>query len=211
MERALFEKLYNKSIEEIAKNLCEKHKEKGFRYVRNFEGVYEAFLNQWHYLRWLLKNETCSTESLTQEAAAQTLLDDHKTGAAITAAISQVRIVVNENIKDEHHTYDIHNSNRLNEQVAILCGISYLISNMLEDPKHLKVNDSDAFEILWPDTCDRTPSNGGNKYLDSLIRGVYYSSISSRTDPILLAHIYFLIEQYHRKSVELEQLKLANA
>jgi len=221
MERALFEEIYTGSVEVIAKKLCEEHKAEGFRYVKNFEGVYEAYLNQWHYLRWLLKGKTGKIEDLTQEAS-KTLLDGHKTAACITTALAKMRLVVNDRLDDEMYSYSIHSkkdSKRLNEQVAVLCGISYLIGDMLNKPGNLKVNDELPFEMIWPKTDhdvasegtereDAGEAKGSNHYLDSLVRGVYYSGVSAHTDPILLANIYFLIEQYHRKSVELEREKL---
>jgi len=212
MERKEFQKFYDDSIRIIAATLCDKHKSEGFDYIQNFESLYEAYLNQWYYLRMLLKGTDDLHEDGSRIEDDKTLLDGHKSAAAITTAISQVRVIYNHNIKDtKRHPYSIHTSYRINEQLAILCGLHYLYGYMFEKskkaPDELKIDLNHDFEMIWPITDYGTPQEP-NHYLDSLIRGIYYSNLGSNANPILLAHIYFLIEQYHRKSIKLEQLKI---
>jgi len=215
MKREHFETYYNGSIEVIAKRLCEANTDQGFSYVRNLDGVYEAYLNQWHYMRHMLKNELMRNSDDIGNVKSIEQLDGHKLAACITVALTQVRLITNANVQDDDYTYSIHSSNRLNEQMAVLCGIGYLVGYMIEKESNktslvdIGANDNGEVEIIWPETDYNTPENP-NHYIDSLIRGVYYSSVGSHTDPILLAHIYFFIEQYHRKSVELNRKMLEN-
>jgi len=133
-------------------------------------------------------------------------LDGHKAAACITVALTQVRIITNNKIDDTRESsYNLHESHRLNEQVAVLCGINYLLRYMINKPSQEKTQifSYDDFKIEWPKT-DYDTEEKPNHYLDSLIRGVFYSSLGSKVDPMLLANIYFLIEQYHRKSVEIK-------
>lgn len=206
MKREQFEQFYDDSVERYAAILCEHHRKDGFKYVRNLNGAYETYLNLWHHMRWLLKNQSGSTSDMSKHDIENSLLDGHKTAACITVAVAQVRLIVNDTLDDADCNYSIHESNRLNEQLAVLSGVAYLIGEMIEktgDTKNLRVNKDDEFELIWPQTDYDNPPEAPNHYLDSLIRGVFYSGVSSHTDPMLLANIYFLIEQYHRKSVEL--------
>lgn len=198
MHRQLFEKFYKESVEKIAKQIVSDNQ--GFSYRCNLDGVYEEYLNQRTALRYLVK----STSVLNKENGSL-LLDGHKVSSCITCAITKVRLIVNEHIDDtEKSMYSLNKSNRLNEQLAVLSGLSCLLAYMIEDKECLYVDEADKIELTFPQT--KYPKR--SEYLDSLVRGLYYSNLLSNINPLLLSHIYFMIEQYHRKSVELEKMKI---
>ncbi|MCL2220797.1 MAG: hypothetical protein FWC20_00550 [Oscillospiraceae bacterium] len=199
LDRKEFDKFYNCVIEPFAKSLQIEYADEGFLYVENRDGVFEAFLNQWSYIRLLIKNDNGYDEDGAKSENDETLLDGHKTAACITTALAQVRIITNSKV--DHPPFSIHTSPRLNEQVAVLCGLSYLHSFMLEKRKkeHREAGEEDLcdnFNIVFPKTSH---SSKENHYIESLIRGIYYSSLGRGVDSILLAHIYFYIEQYHNQ------------
>ena len=199
MHRQLFEKFYNETIEKIAIQVVNDNKD--FTYNPNLDGVYEEYLNQRTALRYLVKSN-----SVKNQDKNSFLLDGHKIAACITCSLIKVRIIVSARVNDtEENMYSLDKSNRLNEQVAVLCGLSCLLAYMIEDKKHLyscKSSDSEI-ALIFPETKYAKRST----YLDSLVRGLYYSNLLSNINPLLVSHIYFMIEEYHRKCVELEEIK----
>lgn len=201
MQRQSFEKFYARTIETIANELVKQNKE--FSYCSNLDGVYEEYLNQRTALRYLIKSKSMhdnETESL--------LLDGHKVSACITCAITKVRLITCNKIDDaEEHMYSLSESNRMNEQLAVLCGLSCLLSYMKADDTNLCLNSEDGKRVdLW---FPETKYNKRSLYLDSLVRGLYYSNLLSTINPLLLSHIFFMVEQYHRKCIEFENYKNA--
>lgn len=199
MRRKLFEKFYSDTIEKIATQVVAHNK--GFSYKSNLDGVYEEYLNQKTALRYLVKSH-----SITSKDKNALLLDGHKVAACITCALVKVRVIANEHVDDtEDEGYALDKSNRLNEQVALLSGLSCLLAYMIEDKVSLTVNETtpNKIELIFPDTKYQDRS----AYLDSLVRGLYYSNLLSNINPLLLSHIFFMIEMYHRKCIELEKVK----
>lgn len=199
MLRQLFESFYKGNIEKIARQIVEKNT--GFSYHENLDGVYEEYLNQRTALRYLIKSNITTDNETTS-----ILLDGHKVAACITCALIKVRLITNERVDDsENDAYSLEKSNRLNEQIALLCGLSCLVEYMFEDKKYLYPQSQvdNKITLLLPETKYQDRST----YLDSLVRGLYYSNLLSTINPLLLSHIFFMIEQYHRKCVELEDFK----
>lgn len=199
MLRQLFESFYKGNIEKIARQIVEKNT--GFSYHENLDGVYEEYLNQRTALRYLIKSNITTDNETTS-----ILLDGHKVAACITCALIKVRLITNERVDDsENDAYSLEKSNRLNEQIALLCGLSCLVEYMFEDKKYLYPQSQvdNKITLLLPETKYQDRST----YLDSLVRGLYYSNLLSTINPLLLSHIFFMIEQYHRKCVEFEDFK----
>lgn len=199
MLRQLFESFYKGNIEKIARQIVEKNT--GFSYHENLDGVYEEYLNQRTALRYLIKSNITTDNETTS-----ILLDGHKVAACITCALIKVRLITNERVDDsENNAYSLEKSNRLNEQVALLCGLSCLVEYMFEDKKYLYPQSQVDNEITLQ--LPETKYQDRSTYLDSLVRGLYYSNLLSTINPLLLSHIFFIIEQYHRKCVEFEDFK----
>uniref|UniRef100_UPI00405697D9 hypothetical protein n=1 Tax=Acetatifactor sp. TaxID=1872090 RepID=UPI00405697D9 len=199
MQKQLFESFYNGNVEKIIKQVLSKNP--SFSYVRNLEGVYEEYLNQKTALRYLIKNNTDA-----DKAKDSVLLDGHKVSACLTCAIIKARLVVNNDVDDDEGSpYSLDDSTRMNEQIALFSGLSCLMEYMIEDKEFLSVDpqEKNTIDLFFPET--KYPER--STYLDSLIRGLYYSNLLSSINPLLMAHIYFMIEQYHRKCVELEIVK----
>lgn len=196
MVRSLFESFYCGNIEQIAHRLVEKNR--NFTYIQNVDGVYEEYLNQKTLLRAIIKSGD-NQDSI--------LLDGHKVSACITCAIIKVRLLTNKSIDDDmkNNPYTLDKAFRMNEQLALLSGLSCLFEYMAENKQNLYSDDSNmsSTSLILPKTGYETRST----YLDSLVRGLYYSNIFSNINPLLLSNIFFLIESFHRQSIELDKLR----
>lgn len=199
MQKELFRNFYEGVIEAIAKQVVSNNE--GFTYTRNLEGVYEEYLNQKTALKYLIKSDV-----VAKDDKKKILLDGHKVAACITNAIIRVRLVTSCETDDlDSDMFALDSSNRLNEQVALLCGLNCLLEYMSEEKEYLYSDDRDhtKTQLIFPKTRYEDLSG----YLDSLVRGLYYSNVISNINPLLLSHIFFMIEQYHRKCVELQEYK----
>lgn len=201
MIRTLFESFYNGNVDIIAKQIIKNNSD--FSYNRNLDGVYEEYLNQKTFLRTLIKNSDIDD----MENNTHILLDGHKVSACITCAIIKVRLITNNHIEDDfdNNKYVLDKTFRLNEQVALLSGLSCLLEYMADNKKNLYIDESDNTKtrLIFPETSYEERSS----YLDSLIRALHYSNVFSTVNPLLLSNIFFLIEKYHRQSIELARLK----
>lgn len=202
MQKALFEQFYVKSIDTIAQELVSSNPE--FSYHSNQNGIYEEYLNQRTMLKMLLKNDQGSNTS-----ADAALLDGHKVAACITCAIIKVRLITSNDLEDneDRQRYSLEKASRMNEQLALLSGLSCMIAFMLDDKKNLSITplkSGEKLNLCLPETFYPKRSD----YLSSLVRALYYTNTFSSINVLLLANIYFMIETYHRKSVEMELLKI---
>lgn len=198
MQRRLFDSFYKGNIEKIAKEIASNNE--GIEYVPNLNGAYEEYLNQKTALKRLIKgfNE--------QKDDFEILLDGHKVAACITCAVARVRLLVDISCDDtSENNYTLDTSNRLNEQLAVLSGLSCLLEYMKADDEFLcpEGTNTSATNFIFP----KTNYEDRSRYIDSLIRGLYYSNIVSNVNPLLVAHIFFMVEKYHRKCVEFEDFK----
>lgn len=188
MIRDLFESFYVGNVDVIAKRVIKDNTE--FSYNRNLVGVYEEYLNQKTLLRTLIKNSDINAI----EDKKHILLDGHKVSACITCAVIKVRLITNSHIEDDINgdRYVLDKSFRLNEQVALLSGLSCLLEFMADDKDNLYVNENDTSrtQLFFPETSYEDRSS----YFDSLIRALHYSNIFSNINPLLLSHIFFLLK-----------------
>ena len=197
MKRQLFIKFYTDNIEYIATKLADANSNSGFYYEANLDGVYEEYLNQKSLLKALIK------EGDTQD---RSLLDGHKIAACLTCSIIKVRLIRNNTIDDDADSsreYTFSKAPRLNEQLAVLSGLSCVAEFMATNSMNLRQGNSDKATLILPDTFYPERST----YLDSLIRALYYSNIYATINPLLLSNIYFLIDRNHRNEVELRELR----
>lgn len=196
MLRSLFTSFYCGNVEPIAHRLVETNSD--FMYVPNMDGVYEEYLNQKTLLRAIIKSGD-NQDSI--------LLDGHKVSACITCAVIKVRLIINKSIDDNmnNNPYTLDKAFRMNEQLALLSGLSCLFEYMAENKQNLYSDDNNtsSTSLILPKTGYETRST----YLDSLVRGLYYSNVFSNINPLLLSNIFFLIESYHRQSIELNKLR----
>jgi hypothetical protein len=131
------------------------------------------------------------------------LLDGHKVSACITAAIIKTRIINSKLLEDsDDNEFTLLNSNRMNEQVAMLSGISCLLEYMADDRENLCLPTEDKVVLRLP----KTKYEDRSSYLDSIIRALYYTNLTNGMSTLLLSNIFFFIERYHRKCIESELL-----
>ena len=180
MKREVFEEFFNKTIRTLAKGICDQHKE--FSFTDNFDGLFEEYLTQKTLLKMLVKN---MDDSSSEERSR---LDRHKVAACITVSIMKTRLLHSNNL-DEDNDYSLLEASRMNEQLAFLCGLNVIISYMVKtDPKTSAIKD-----FKFPPTRYQDES----EFIDSIIRGLYYSNASSGFPTLLLSNIFFLLEEYH--------------
>lgn len=201
MQRALFKSFYTENIEVIANDLVEAMV--GLSYHPNVEGLYEEYLNQKTMLKMLLKKDQDSNGT----SADASLLDGHKIAACMTCAIVKVRLITCDNLEDKEQdrAYSLEKASRSNEQLALLSGLSCVVAFMLDDKQNLipSFSNSRKINLYLPDTYYPERSD----YLSSLTRALYYTNTYSCINPLLMANIYFLLDRYHRQSVELKELR----
>lgn len=210
MERKLFEDFYCATVDVLANRIVSyekkqtKNNQTRVEYHRNLDGVYEEYLNQRTLLRTVIKNS-----KLDAADEGEILLDGHKVAACLTCAIIKVRLLTSPQICDggvkEDGAYKLDRAYRRNEQLALLCGLSCLFGFMAERPEHLYVdtNNHTKTDIIFPETFYPERSS----YLDSLVRALFYSNTFSNINPLLLSHIYYQIDAFHRKCVEFKEYK----
>jgi len=209
MERLLFESFYRGNIEVIARELCAAHE--GFVYRENLDGVFEEYLIQRELLRSLLKKRASLKDIADSKdednSKSELLLDGHKVSACITASIIKVRIVGNKHVNDQtEEPYNLIDSSRMNEQVALFSGLSCLLEFMANNQENLQLPQEELIHLRFPKTYYEERSG----YLDSLVRALYFANVMNGVNTLLLAHVFFFIDKYHRQSVELDALKLIN-
>jgi len=209
MEKKVFKIFYDNTIIPLRDMMCNEE----FKSVDNFEGVYEEYQNQKTLLKLLLKNEDKENPDDINNK-----LDRHKISACISVAILKTRLIYDINADDnenEKREYFLYNSNRMNEQLAFYCGMSNLIAFMADESE----NDEDIKDIKnfhLPKTSYNADRLGRDKkkigdlkqnYIDSIIRGLYYTNTMSGVQTLLLSNIFFLLEAYHKQACELNKIK----
>lgn len=122
------------------------------------------------------------------------LLDRHKVCAALC-----VSLLYSNPIYSKDDTFDDIQTNlgkgvKLNEQLAIASSLCLLRSfielecDKSQNPSYF--NDNNFFEFP-------SPHQGDEPYADALVRTVFFARLCGQLNLYLLAHIFFLIEQYH--------------
>jgi hypothetical protein len=188
MTQAEFDTFYQKSIVRNAKKICDLYKKAGI--VLGFQEIdsrslHDAYINQ----RNGLKNLVGSNKGDAHR------LDRHKVAACMTCAIIAANLLYAED-NPEMHESSIHSAGRYNEQLGFLCGLEVLVMYLLADGAFKNIEEiREKFQIIYPTAIN------GDSYLDSTVRGLFYSKISYGNNPILLANIYFLLEQYSYKCI----------
>jgi hypothetical protein len=150
------------------------------------DSLYESYLDKKAFLRRLLR-ENQETEKI---------LDRHKIAACLCSTIIDNRIMVHPEWDEPEGTkHDPHKTLRTNERFAFEVGIAVLSAYMAEE------NETNRDCIVKLRQClengfDYPETNYSNSYIDSAVRGLYYSNLAYGVSPVLLANIFFLLEQY---------------
>jgi hypothetical protein len=197
MERKDFKDYFDNTVTVLADKICEENP--SFHFTKKFDGLYEEYLNQRTLLKLLIKKIDDPPEKRN--------LDRHKVAACITIAVMKTRLLYIDDIDDVNDSYSLGKASRMNEQLAFLCGLNLLISYMVEDPEIDAKIKNKLGDFKFPETryekYNKNKEEGKHKrYIDSMIRGLYYSNISSGFPILLLSNIFFLLEEYHKLSCE---------
>ena len=192
MTRDDLNKYYNEHVSVIAKEIVKNNDDLEFN--ANCSAFYEEYLA----LKALMKKIDGPGEGEK--------LDRHKRSACMTVALLKLRQItdttLNETKNETARPDFLANSTRANAQLAILTGLDNLIAYMeLDDPGILNEG------FIFPESTLEKDGDGGT-YLDSLVRALYYTGLVSlgNINLLLLSNIYFLLEEYHKKSNQPKQL-----
>jgi len=184
MTRKDFRIFYEGTIRRLADAMVEENENISF--IDNFDGLYEEYLNQRTLLKFIFEKQN------TDE-----LLDRHKVSACITVALMKVRLLHSNNL-DDHNDYSLTKSKRMNEQLAFFAGVHAMLLYMVKDEN---TRETLKHDFILPET--RYPKD--SKYYDSIVRALYYSNTLSGFHTLLIANIYFLLEEYHKLSYKSNQ------
>ena len=158
-------------------------------FINNFDGLYEEYLVQKNILKLAIK------DAYFQRKGKPHVLDRHKVAACLVKAIISVRLLHYENInEDDNEVYLPTKASRVNEELAFVSGLQLLsmyIAADASDDKKEKILASLKKGFTFPPKI-----TAENNYLDSTVRGLFYSNIMFGVNPILLANIFFLLESY---------------
>ena len=194
MDRTTFFEIYEDTIKPLAKTIIDENSSISIVHTENPAGLYECYLLKVETLKSFIKSRD---DEADKESA---ILDRHKISACFAIAIIETRLLSDERVgeSDKSGIDFVQNASRFNEQLAFMCGVAVLSMYMAtrsEKNEHCfedvngKLNEGFVFP---PSVCGKTCP-------DSLIRALYYSHLSYGLNPILLASIFYLLEQYFYK------------
>jgi len=182
MDREHFRQIYDGTICQIVNGI---RKESGrVDFKDNFDGLFEEYLNQKALLKLLLEKDAGNNKT------EENLLDRHKVAACITVAIMKMRLLHFNDMDDHNNDYSLTTANRINEQLAFLSGLHIILLFMADD---LQIKGK-LKNFEFPKTNHESEST----YLDSIIRTLYYSNTLSGFHTLLIANIFFLLEEYYK-------------
>jgi hypothetical protein len=199
MERKDFKDYFENTVAVLADKICEENP--AFHFTKNFDGLFEEYLNQRTLLKLLIKKMDDPPEKQN--------LDRHKVAACITVAVMKTRLIYIDDIDDVNNSYSLGKASRMNEQLAFLCGLNLVISYMLVDSEIDSKIKNTLGNFMFPKTRyekynENIEEGKYIKYIDSIIRGLYYTNISYGFPILLLSNIFFLLEEYHKLSVSVK-------
>lgn len=126
----------------------------------------------------------------TYDENGSNLLDRHKVCAAFCVALIYANPIYFKDDQFEDNQINLGKCAKLNEQLAIASSLCLLRSFLKFEEKEKENFDKDSFEFP-------KPHNEEEKYIDALVRTVFFAHLCGQLNLYLLAHIFFMIEQYH--------------
>jgi len=201
MTRHELTKFYNDNVCKVANRIVELKKEQ-FRFTPNADAFYEEYLS----LKALIKkNDGPGANNVSDK------LDRHKRSACMAAALLKLRQICNMSQEDKTDDLDfITLSARSNAQLAVFAGLQNLACYMVYDGI---IGGVAAFPdntgLIFPENTNEKDNVNGNTYIDSLVRGLFYTEWANvgNINLLLLSNIFFLLEQYHLQALKLQKLQ----
>ncbi|MCL1886212.1 MAG: hypothetical protein FWF98_05625 [Dehalococcoidia bacterium] len=210
MDKATFFEIYDDTICPIIDKIIGDNPTFDIEHTKSPASLYECYLLKKISLRSVLKNHSgnddgdSANNNDAEDKPIPALLDRHKIAACLTAAIIDVRLLSSRktNEQDNGPLHSLKDAHRLNEQLAFMCGLSVLSMFMATKSKQ---NERVVDEITnnLKDGFIFPPPVNGKACPDSLVRALYFSHISYGVNPILMASIYYLLEQYFYKCFDI--------
>lgn len=190
---SLFKKIYDSLLCPIGQTMADNL---SVNFLPNLDVVYNEYQKQKTYFRILCNKINYSYNE-------EDLLDRHKVCAALCVAISKSSFLsCNAYQKDEVH--DLNKYRKYNEQLAVAVSLEVLKSFIVaecENDKSLANPFKQEEFFIFPH-----PQNANEGYEDTIVRTLYFANTTGQANLHLIAHIFFLIEQYHTLFLKYKQL-----
>lgn len=188
MTEEYFAKICNKIIRPLGKKM-----------VKNLDAIFDLREKQ-VYLEYqrqkTLFRHLCNKNIYDENET--NLLDRHKVCAALCVALLYSNPIYSEDDTFDDNQINLGVGIKLNEQLAIASSLCLLRSFVtFESNNEQKLNNYFVSEFFkFP-----SPHQGGEPYVDALVRTVFFARLCGQLNLYLLAHIFFLVEQYHILSI----------
>lgn len=200
MNRNNFGKLYSKIIIPIANDICS-NIEGAFLSLQEFQSddysVENFGFNQLYteYQKQKSLFRIMCDKNIYDENA-ENLLDRHKVCAALCIAVIKCNVIFFESkgIDDSNVNFGV--MSKLNEQLAIAVSLTLLKNFLIYESKNKKDVESKKFfpedNFSFPH-----PQDTNETYADAIVRTLFFANLMGQLNLFLVAHILFLVEQYH--------------
>ena len=192
MLRKEFEEYYNKIVLPYAYELKKVYEEHDveLRVNKANEKLFEDMIFQEYLLQRTKLREFYGQKPID-------MLDNHKVSACLTYAIIRAQLfaqfVGDDRPRDKMNLREFH---RVNEQLALYCGISVLFAynkiNAKQEDKIYAIFNVD--EVYYP--CNVYPDSPAD-VISKIVRSLYYARVDNSLSVPLLALVFFYIESYH--------------
>lgn len=187
--------------EEYFAKICDKIiRPLGNKMVKNLDASFDLFEKQVYieYQRQKTLFRHLCNKNIYDENETN-LLDRHKVCAALCVALLNSNPIYSEKDNFDDHQINLGVGIKLNEQLAIASSLCLLRSfltfeNNKEKNSNISFSGNEFFEFP-------SPHQGGEPYIDALVRTVFFARLCGQLNLYFLAHIFFLIEQYHILSI----------
>jgi len=197
MNRVEFERVYDRIITKQASLLCEAYKEEGLIFRGNKDEIFEKYKKLHEDFRALLRKPKDEH------------FDRHKLCACLTVAIIEAFPLSTEEINNPETYQKIRLSTviRPNEQLAFTSAVLLLFSVVREQAQKTKA--PELQEVFKMPVNIPKSSRGRNDALSDLISSLFYARLDRSLSLPLLSALYFYIESYHAKAVDVSERQLA--
>lgn len=164
----------------------------GNKMVENLDAFFELQVKQ-VYLEYqrqkTLFRHLCNKNIYDENES--NLLDRHKVCAALCVSLLYSNPIYSKDDTFDDNQINLGKGIKLNEQLAISSSLCLLRSFLkLEFNEQNYFDENNFFEFP-------SPHQGNEPYVDALVRTVFFARLCGQLNLYLLAHIFFLIEQYH--------------
>jgi hypothetical protein len=198
MNKDTFKTFYDETIYKIAKNIEDDNQREGIRVIfkDNFDDLFREYMKQRVLLKRIMDAENSNL--------GKSLFHRHKVAACVTVALVNVKLFPENALREINGEYLPENSNKFNAKLAFYCGLESLFMYMNDDASMETFKHNN---FIFPiSTSDGKISS----YVNSIICTLHCSDTLTELQTLLIANIYFLLEEYHKLAYITEQSETAS-